>query len=393
MLYQDILLPVVEDWSFRTKQPPASVRRSALRSLPELQPDLVTVIQGVRRGGKSTLLAQIMEEQNLPRERCFFINFEDPRLSESLETGLLDSLVLLAQTEAPGEEPRYLFLDEIQVVQNWERWLRVRTDRPSNDRFVITGSNAALLSGELGSVLTGRHLSVELFPFSFDEYRKLRPDGDLKEYLLDGGFPRALSISDPPRLLRQYFIDIIERDVRSHVAARSSLLLMKLAKAIYESAGSELSARKLARHVEISTDSVLTYVDALTKSYLILPCPYFAFSERKQAARNSKWYPIDCGLRASVITSGTPDIGKSFETAVFHALRRRHQHVFFWRDRGEVDFVVLKGNTPQAIQVSWDGVKDRHRRAVDEFMEKFPSAQEPRFITQDNFSQVNQDLL
>lgn len=387
MSYHDLLLPVIEDWSFHIKEPPVSVRRAILRSLPELQPDLITVIQGVRRGGKSTLLAQIMQERNLPRERCFFINFEDPRLSASLETSLLDGLVSLAHTKAKGDEPRYFFLDEIQVVENWERWLRVRTDLPSEDRFIITGSNAALLSGELGTVLTGRHLSVELFPFSFDEYRIVRPEGTLQEYLTEGGFPRALTIGDPPRLLRQYFTDIIERDVRSHVAARSSTLLTKVAKAVYESAGSELSARKLARQVETSTDSMLTYLDALTKSYLILPCPYFTFSERKQTARNSKWYPVDCGMRASVVTSGSPNVGKSFETAVFHSLRRTNQHVYFWRDRGEVDFVILKGNAPQAIQVSWDGIRDRHRRAVDEFMEKFPAALEPRFITKDNFAE------
>ena len=393
MTYQSLLLPVVEDWSFFQKAPPESIERDVLRSLPGLEADLATVIQGVRRCGKSTLLAQIMTRRNLPRERCFFINFEDPRLSDSLDPNLLDAIISFANSRVSGDEPRYFFLDEIQAVKDWEKWLRVQLDRARNDRFIITGSNAALLSGELGTVLTGRHLPLELFPFSFDEYLRARPEGTLEMFLSEGGFPRALSLDEGPRLLRQYFTDIIERDVRRHVAARSSSLLSQVAKAVFESAGSELSARKLTQKVDTTIDTMLSYLDALTKAYLILPCPYFTFSERKRMVRNTKWYPVDCGLRASVITSGSMDLGKNFETVVFHALRRKNREVFYWRDEGEVDFVLLEGNVPRPVQVSWDGVKDRHKKAVDEFIAKFPNSSEPLFVSRDNFSKLQATLL
>lgn len=385
MTYQDLALPVIEDWSFFKQKPPKSIEREVIKTLPELEPDLATVIQGVRRCGKSTLLAQIMTRRKLPRERCFFVNFEDPRLSDALEPNLLDAIISFADSKVGKSEARYFFLDEIQAVKDWEKWLRVKLDRANKDCFVITGSNAAILSGELGAVLTGRHLPLELFPFNFSEYLKVKPEGDLKTFLADGGFPRALTLEDAPRLLRQYFTDIIERDVRRHVAARSSSLLAHVAKAVFDSAGSELSARHLIKRVHTSVDTVMTYLDALTKAYLILPCPFFTFSERKRLVRNTKWYPIDCALRASVITSGGADLGKNFETVVFHSLRRVHREVFYWRGDGEVDFVVLEGNRPRPIQVSWDGIKDRHKKAVGEFLKSNVNALEPLFVTKDNF--------
>jgi predicted AAA+ superfamily ATPase len=264
----------------------------------------------------------------------------------------------------------------------------MRLDRPTLDRFIVTGSNSSLLSGKLGTVLTGRHLSLELFPFNFREYSKIKPFGTIESFLKEGGFPRVLSEEEPSKLLRQYFTDIIERDVRRVVAARSSVLLSQVAKAVFETAGSELSARKLARTVETTADTIMTYLDALTQAYLILPCPYFTFSERKRLVRNTKWYPIDCALRASVITSGSLDIGKNFESVVFHALRRKNREVFYWRGEGEVDFVILEGTIPRPIQVSWDGAKERHLKAVAEFINNFPTAGEPLFITRHNYIEV-----
>lgn len=180
--------------------------------------------------------------------------------------------------------------------------------------------------------------------------------------------------------------DIIERDVRRHVAARSTTTLHHLGKSIFESAGSELSANKLAKMLGIATDTALSYIDAFSKAYLIQPCHYFTFSERKRAMRNTKWHPIDCGMRRAVISSGTPDIGKSFESIVYYELRRRYGDVYYWRDTGEVDFVVLDDNRPLPIQVTWYGIKARHKEAVAAFQKKHSNALEAQYITQENFS-------
>jgi uncharacterized protein len=388
MIFENLLQDVLSDWSYWTEEPLLGIPREALNEIPQLHSDIALVIQGVRRCGKSTLLAQIMKHFDLPSQRCFFINFEDPRLSDSLDPTLLDALLRFADTTVGSEQPRYFFLDEIQALKNWEKWLRFKLDKPKGDVFFITGSNSSLLSGELGSVLTGRHLVIELFPFSFTEYRSLKPEGGLLNYLVDGGFPKPLQVSEHGRLLRQYFTDIIERDVRRHVAARSVTTISQVAKALYESAGSELSARGLAKRIDIATDTMLTYLEALKLAYLALPCPYFTFSERKRMVRHTKWYPIDCGLRQSVITSGSDDIGKNFETVVFHLLCRTHEEVYYWRGASEVDFIVMEGNVPRPIQVSWDGPKDRHRKGIVEFQQTFAHASKPLFISHDNFSKI-----
>jgi len=142
-------LQVAADWS-HWDAPPSSVPRTL--PLPhELRPDVALVIQGVRRGGKSTLLRRLIDRYGLDHSRCLFVNFEDPRLAPALDHSTLQLMV-----EADRGPGCAYSLDEIQWVDGWQRWLRSQLDRPCDRRFVVTGSNAHLLSGELGSSLTGR---------------------------------------------------------------------------------------------------------------------------------------------------------------------------------------------------------------------------------------------
>ena len=379
---------VLSDWNTGDAGPPLSVRRELLRSQPEWTADLVLVVQGVRRCGKSTLLRQIIQHWVSDPARCFFINFEDPRLSEILDFKLLDEVVAFAHKRFPNKEPIYFFFDEIQNVSGWEKWLHSQVERPGQRRFAVTGSNAALLAGELGAALTGRHRTIELFPFSLSEFRLARPNDTLEAYLEWGGFPRAVqseSKENAMALLREYFRDIIERDVREHVAARSSLALTQLAKIVYETTGSEASLRSLAQTMGTTVDTVRVYIDAFEAAYLVLPCPFFTFSERKRAVRPYKYYPVDLGLRTAVATRTGLDLGKRLETAVFHWLRRRESQVYFWRGQGEVDFVVVNQEGITPYQVSWNSLEERHTRALAEFKKEYPQSNEPVFIHRSNF--------
>ena len=165
------LLSIAADWSFWDREVPRNVVRNV--DLPsELRPSLALIIQGVRRCGKSTLMQQLVRRYGLEPTRCVFVNFEDPRLSERLSWPTLQGLVDAFRERHP-EGPLHFFLDEIQWVDGWQRWLRSQLDRPRGCTFVISGSNARLLGGELGSTLTGRHLTVELFPFDLDEFRQV----------------------------------------------------------------------------------------------------------------------------------------------------------------------------------------------------------------------------
>ena len=389
------LLAIARDWSFWDEAPPKSVRREV--ALPaELRPDLALVIQGVRRGGKSTLLQQLMARYDLDRTKCLFLNFEDPRLAPALDHSMLDKMVKAFEADR-GKGTTY-FLDEIQWVEGWQKWLRVQLDRPKDRRFVITGSNAHLLSGELGSTLTGRHHAVELFPFSFAEFRVARPKASLAEFLDCGGFPATVKSPDRDMILRGYFSDIVERDIRERVAARSALPLRRLAQMLFESAGSETSTRKLGAALGLSPDTAGLYIDAAESAYLALGATYFAYSARKQLARNRKFYPIDTGLRRSVVTATGEDRGKAFECAAFLELRRRFRTVHYWRgdgsagNAGEVDFVVERGGKAVPVQVSSEAPTPRHQRAVDAFHATHPHAAEAVFITQDSFARGMPEL-
>jgi predicted AAA+ superfamily ATPase len=385
MTYEEIL-HIASTWSFWKGNVLPSVVRNVL--LPKvLRPQECLVIQGVRRCGKSTLLRQMIDRYNLDPARCAFVNFEDPRLSNHLSYTTLDALVDAFSANFPDSGNLYFFLDEVQNVADWQRWLRAQLDRAARFVFVVTGSNSAMLSGELGSALTGRHVSVELFPFSFGEFKQARPEGDLLQYLHAGGFPAPLTTPDGDLLRRQYFLDIVERDIRERVGARSSLPVRQVLQMVFESAGSELSMRRIAAAVGIAVETVGAYLDAAEQAYLITSAPYFAYSERKRASYSRKYYPIDPGLRRVAITRTGEDLGKSLEIATAVALRRQFGEVYYWRGAGEVDFVYRDGEKLVPVQVTTGEKLDRHERALAEFWEAFPQASDARYVTVESYPQ------
>ena len=380
------IIDIARTWSFWDEPVPKSVPRSV--ELPDtLRNSLCLVIQGIRRCGKSTLLQQLLAKYGLDPAHCAFLNFEDPRLANALSYATLDRLVERFRELRRGVDRLYFFLDEIQWVQGWQRWLRARLERPQEEIFVITGSNANLLSGEISSALTGRHFTVELYPFDLEERRQVDPAVNLEDYLKDGGFPEPCSMSqaDGDRLRRQYFHDIVERDIRERVKARSGQTIRQIVQMAFESAGSEMSLRRIAAAAGIAVDTASKYIDACEAAYLLFDCPFFAFSERKRASRHRKYYPVDTGLRRVVVTRAGKDHGKNLECAVHLALKRRFGQVFYWRDRGEVDFVVHSEGRIRPVQVSLDDTTHRHERAMEDFYERFPQAEEMVLVTEANF--------
>lgn len=383
------MLAVAETYSFWDRPVPPSVPRTA--DLPAaLEPSLCLVVQGVRRCGKSTLLQQLLERYRLNPKHCAFINLEDPRLVNHLEPALLEALVQEFRARHPRLKRPTFLLDEVQALPGWERWLRARLERPDGSRFVITGSNATLLSGELGSVLTGRHLTVELFPFDLAEARRFDPELSVEAFLEQGGFPEPVQVADRDRLLRQYFHDIVERDVRERVGARSSRSLRQLVQMVYESAGAEASLRRFAGAIGVAVETVASYLEACENAYLVFSVPFFAFSEKKRAHRNRKYYPVDPGLRRVVVTPTGRDLGKALECATHLELRRRFDAVSYWRDKGEVDFVVQDGQRIVPVQVTWDEPAERHHAALESFYEAFPRADEAVFVTRESFEDIDQ---
>ena len=376
---------VLADWSFWEKKPVnATSRRVALPD--KLQPDLALVIQGVRRCGKSTLLTQLPQHYNLPYAHCFFCNFEDPRLLGQLDYELLDQIVAFARDKISENKACYFFFDEIQQVKNWEKWLHVQLERPKKNYFVLTGSNASLLSGEFGTSLTGRHWTLELYPFNYSEFKQLSLKKTFKDYLQRGGFPRPLTLEQPFHLLQEYFDDIILRDIVQRVNARNADSVKQVVKMAFDACGSELSYRKIAAVSGVSVDTVKNYLEACEQAYLLFSCPFFSFSEKKRQTRQKKYYPIDMGLRHAVVYTQGRDYGKSLELLTYLTLKQRYDQVYYWQEsrQGEVDFVVNDNGIIIPYQVTWDGIKDRHEKALSNFYEQFPQASEPVFITQES---------
>lgn len=385
MISDQILTEILAEWSFWDTVPRVGIQRQI--ELPKhLSDDLALIIQGVRRCGKSTLLAQIPAHYGLDLQHCYYCNFEDPRLLDVMDFNLLSQIVSLARTKVPKNKPCYFFFDEIQNVRGWEKWLHTQLERPKQNYYVLTGSNSCLLSGEFATALTGRHITLELFPFSYGEYKTVFPKPVLENYLNIGGFPRPITFEHPYQLLQEYFNDIILRDVLKRVKARTSEAVKQVAKMTFDTCGAELSYRKIAAVTDLTVDTVKSYLEACEQAYLLFACPFFAFSEKKQLAMQKKYYPIDPGLRHAITSTAGRDLGKSLEIMVFLRLKQTNEQVFYWQEihKGEVDFVAKNGKEITPYQVTWQKPQPRHQKALDYFYQAFPQANEAIFITQDN---------
>ncbi|HEX7034556.1 MAG TPA: ATP-binding protein [Pseudomonadales bacterium] len=388
----DDILSIAETWSFWDRPVPESVPRD-VDLPPALRDSLALVVVGVRRSGKSTLMRQMIARYKLNPNHCVFLNFEDPRLAGALDYPTLEALVESFRKRHRRVRKLYFFLDEVQWVSGWERWLRSQLDRPSGNHFILSGSNGQLLGGsELATSLTGRHWTCEVFPFSLPEAKRLVPAMTVERFLEDGGFPEPMQIPEGDRLRRQYFEDIVERDIRERIGARSALPIRQVVQMVFESAGSELSLRRLAAATGLAVETVGGYLDACEAAHLLFSCPFFAYSERKRASMNRKYYPVDPGLRRIAVSPTGRDRGKALECATYVALRRKYGQIYYWRGRGEVDFVFTRDGVVVPCQVTWEGPTARHERALTDFYEAFPQAAECLFVTRDDFESFAEEL-
>lgn len=341
------------------------------------------VVTGVRRCGKSVLLSEIVNE--FFSERYYYVNFEDERLAGfSLEDfgALYETCIELFG------EARVFFLDEIQGVTGWERWVRRMQD--DGFKFFITGSNARLLSRELGTLLTGRHVQLMLLPFSFREFlafkgfvlakndpfiaeRKARLSKLFSEYVANGGFPEFLK-SGNAEILQGCFNDILQRDIAERYRVKKFSQLKEIARyAITNSAKLATYNRLSSLTAAKSVNTVISYVEYLENAQLIFRVPLFSHSVRRQSVNPFKIFAIDTGLMNAVGFRFGEDWGRLYETLVAVELKRRGKDIYYWKgDSGkEVDFVVKSTKSIESlIQVCYDvgdrETKDRETLALME---------------------------
>ncbi len=328
------------------------------------------ILSGVRRCGKSTLLRQLTKRL----KNFYYFNFEDPRAVD-FEVRDFQKLNKVFAEEFGNSD--YFFFDEIQNVDKWELFVRSMLDK--GKKFVITGSNASLLSKELGTRLTGRHLRHELFPFSYKEMLKLmnkKPGKkSFKDYLIKGGFPEYLKIQRE-EVLQELFNDIVMRDIAIRHKIRELKTIKEMGVFLLTNIGKEFSFNNLRKIFELgSTNTTISFISFFEDSYLLFTLPKFSYSLKKQLVNPKKIYSIDNGLSSANSVSFSADKGRMLENIVFQHLRRRYKNIFYFKEKGECDFVIeKKGKIISAIQVCYkltEDNKDREIKGLMEALEKF----------------------
>ena len=246
-------------------------------------------------------------------------------------------------------------------------------------KVLITGSNASLLSKELGTRLTGRHINLELFPFSFKEFldleKKKASTKSFKEYLEEGGFPEYL-ILKKSELLQEVLLDVIVRDIASRYKIKNVKTLKEMAIFLITNISKEFSYNNLRKILNLgSTNSVIAFMSYFEEAYLLFAIPKFSYSLKKQLVNQKKIYAIDNGIIKYNSKSFSPDKGKFLENLVFISLRKDFKEIFYFREKYECDFVFRdKKRKMQAVQVCWkisDENQDREVNGLVEAMDKF----------------------
>ena len=367
MLTKDTIEQVIDSQKERLDQLETGLVRE-MKS-PDKLKKFALIVTGIRRCGKSTMMQQINRSL---QENAIYINFEDPRL-----TGFDITDFNRVQQIARERETRAFFFDEVQAIDKWENYVRFVLDE--GYRIFITGSNATMLSRELGTKLTGRHITRELFPFSYAEYLAFtneKPGATSAEsYMLRGGFPEMLK-TDEPEVLMHAFQDIIIRDVAVRHGIRNISNLQQLAVWLISNTGKPVTGNSLKKIFDIgSSSSIMDYLSFFNDAYLFFFVPMFSYSQKVQIVNARKVYAIDTGMIRVNSRTFSNDAGRMLENMVFLQLRRLHREIYYFKQKKECDFIVCQKSKPETLiqvclQLDRDSL-DREIAGITEAMDFF----------------------
>lgn len=340
----------------------------------DLKSHLAQVVIGVRRSGKSTMCRKVLREANV---KAAYVNFDDERLAKTQTSDLNNILEALYIVYGDFQ---YLFLDEVQNIEGWplfvNRLLRQKM------HLIVTGSNAKLLSNELTTHLTGRHHKITLFPFSFEEYARMKQldtqalttkgqaavKRELNTYLMNGGLPELLIEKDSQGYIMALLEAIIKRDITSRFKVRYPEVLQRLATYLIDNFAQEYNATTIAELLGVSDHTIDTYCGYLQEAFLLLALKKFSYKSRERI-RDSKIYVIDNAFISNrTNTFSTENLGWRLENAIYiellHRASKRFADVFYYRDRTfEVDFIVAKdGVVEELYQVCYDMTNEKTRK-------------------------------
>lgn len=370
------IIRIIDFWQ-KTIEKDKLKDRSLVETLNYKSKEIIDLI-GPRRSGKSSILKLIIKHLDL-KNNYLFINFEDPFFIENNKPYIIEELIsVFKEYFTPRLE--YLFLDEIQEINQWERAVRKLRDS-GKFKIFITGSSSKLLSGEVSTLLTGRHLSYKVFPLSFSEFLnfknveiKHRKDIILNQktiakyfykYMNIGSFPEVV-LTENSELVKNYFYDILQKDIVMRYNIREKEILEKIAIYSLSNSSKIISIESLKKTFGISFALTSSYIDYLKNSFLIFELPQFSYSLKKQQKALKKIYSIDSGLANAVSFRFSKDSGRVLENIVFLHLKMTGKEIYYYKTKNnlEVDFIIKKETgEKELIQVSFslDDKKTRER--------------------------------
>lgn len=380
---RDLLKTIIAEQEYYLEEAKDSMKRE----FPERysQSSQIVVISGIRRCGKSTLLQQIRGEQ---AEKDYYLNFDDERLV-NFQVGDFQMLVEVFH-ELFGEQRTYYF-DEIQNIEQWERFVRRLHDM--GNKIYITGSNARMLSRELGTHLTGRYLSMELYPFSYKEFISFKNSALLSknsfktsvkaeylslfhDYFLNGGFPGFIKTGDE-LVLKMLYENILYRDIMVRNNITNEKEIKQLVSYLAGNFARLSTNSELARIIGVQNPTtVKNYLGFLADSYLVFQISKYDYSLSKQILNPKKTYFIDNGMATRVGFSFSENSGLLLENLIFIELLRRNKDVYYHRENNECDFVLVEGKSvASAIQVCYmfssEKTKTREVKGLLEAMDTY----------------------
>ncbi|MCR5518462.1 MAG: ATP-binding protein [Lachnospiraceae bacterium] len=336
--------------------------------------DVIKVVTGIRRCGKSTLLQQYRDfllDTDVSQEQIIFINFEELEYEELLDYHKLYQYIT---ERLVTDKYTYIFLDEIQKVDEFEKVVDSLQVKDKTDIY-ITGSNAYMLSGELATLLSGRYVEISMLPLSFAEYSKLKSGNQEEvflEYMRTGGFPYIAQMDGAKEktdiYLEGIYNTIIVKDIEERQRRREKdsdkrkitdiALLKNIAKFLSGSIGSLISIKSIADYIvssgrKVSANTISDYVNALVEAFIFYPVERYDIVGKQTLKMNQKLYIVDMGIRNHILTRRNYDLGFSLENIVFLELLRRGYKVSIGKlGNMEVDFVVEKGGSLHYYQVT-----------------------------------------
>ena len=358
----------------------------------------IIVLTGIRRCGKTTIMYQMIDLllTDFKPSQILYVNLDD----ESLKKESLESIYNTYRQHRNPDEKVFMFLDEIQNIYEWEKFLKKHYDLRDDVKFIVSGSSASLLKKEYSTLLTGRNFTFKIFPLSFKEYldfskitygslntvAKSRILHSLSQFLETGGFPEVFFKEKALKniLLKGYFDDIIYKDIvsRHNINARK---INDLAVYLLTNISNLFTIRKIRNVTGLSIDSIRDYIYYLEDAFLIGIADYFSYSVKENMQMPRKSYALDCGLRNIAGFKFSRDEGRLAENLVFIELKRRDREVYYWKNKGEVDFVLKNENQSlEAINVSYaDEIEEREIKPLLDFKENFKKAKKLIILTKD----------